>query len=89
MLSYVSSWANRRGVRLTESGVAIALGSPVWRKLERRLIAKASQSALSLAPLLAGAAAGAALNHHETRKLGGQVRDDLRKRAAEAPALPG
>jgi hypothetical protein len=89
MFAYVSSWANRRGVRLTEGGVAIAIGSPVWRKLERRLIAKAGQSALALAPLLAGAAAGAALNHHETRKLGNQVRDDLRKRAAEAPVIAG
>ncbi|HSZ48764.1 MAG TPA: hypothetical protein VK823_25740 [Streptosporangiaceae bacterium] len=89
MTAYVASWANRRGVQLTEGGVAIALGSPVWRKLERRLLAKVSRSALSLAPLLAGAAAGAVLNHHETRKLGNQVREDLRKRAAEARAIPG
>ena len=61
------------------------MGSPLRRKLERRLLAKAGQSALALAPLLTGAAAGALIDHHETRKLGSQVRDDLRKRSG-APA---
>jgi hypothetical protein len=82
MLGYVASWAERRGVRITTGGFAFAMGSPVRRKLERRLISKAGKSALSLAPFLTGAAAGALLNHRETRKLGNQVREDLRKRAA-------
>ena len=82
MLAYVSAWADRRGVRITSGGLALAMGSPLRRKLERRLIVKAGKSALSLAPFLTGAAAGALLNHRETRKLGTQVRDDLRKRAA-------
>jgi hypothetical protein len=82
MLGYVSSWADRRGVRITTGGFALAMGSPVRRKLERRLLMKAGKSTLSLAPFLTGAAAGALLNHRETRKLGRQVRDDLRKRAA-------
>jgi hypothetical protein len=87
MLAYLGAWANRRGVRVTTSGVALAVGSPLRRKLEKRLIAKAGQSTLSLAPLLAGAAAGALIDHRETRKLGTQVRDDLRKRASAAPAI--
>jgi hypothetical protein len=82
MLAYLGAWANRRGIRITGEGVALAVGSPLRRKLERRLVAKAGQSTLSLAPLLAGAAAGSMVDHHETRKLGLQVRDDLRKRAA-------
>ena len=75
---------------LTTGGFALAMGSPVRRKLERRLIAKAGKSALSLAPLLTGAAVGALLNHRETRKLGHQVRDDLRRRrdAARWPDQP-
>ncbi len=81
MIAYVGSWADRRGVRITTSGLALAVGSPLRRKLERRLLAKASQSALALAPLLTGAAAGALIDHHETRKLGNLVRADLRKRA--------
>jgi hypothetical protein len=84
MLAYLGAWANRRGIRITGEGVALAVGSPLRRKLERRLVAKAGQTTLSLAPLLAGAAAGSMVDHHETRKLGQQVRDDLRKRAAGA-----
>jgi len=82
MIAYVGAWTDRRGVRITTSGLALAVGSPLRRKLERRLLAKASQSALALAPLLTGAAAGALIDHHETRRLGHLVRDDLRKRAA-------
>ncbi|MFZ0044728.1 MAG: hypothetical protein WAL16_02760 [Streptosporangiaceae bacterium] len=81
MIAYTGSWAERRGVRITTNGLALAVGSPLRRKLERRLLAKASQSALSLAPLLTGAAAGALIDHYETRRLGLQIRDDLRKRA--------
>ncbi len=85
MLAYLGAWANRRGIRITTGeGLALAVGSPLRRKLERRLVAKAGQSTLSLAPLLAGAAAGSIVDHHETRKLGLQVREDLRKRAAGA-----
>jgi hypothetical protein len=88
MLAYLTAWSQRRGVRLTSNGIAIAVGSPVRRQLERRLLAKAGQSTLALAPLLTGAVAGAVIDHHETRRLGNLVRDDLRKRAA--PALePG
>jgi hypothetical protein len=89
MLAYTGAWAERRGVRITTGGLALAMGSPLRRKLERRLLAKASQSTLALAPLFAGAAAGALIDHHETRRLGTLVRDDLRKRTREAPAING
>jgi hypothetical protein len=82
MLAYLGAWANRRGVRITGEGVALAVGSPLRRKLERRLVAKAGQSTLSLAPLLAGAAAGLMVDHRETRRLGLQVR------ASGQPARP-
>jgi hypothetical protein len=84
MMAYLTSWSQRRGVRLTSNGIAMAVGSPVRRQLERRLLAKAGQSTLALAPLLTGAAAGAVIDHHETRRLGNMIRDDLRKRAALA-----
>jgi hypothetical protein len=84
MIAYVGSWAERRGVRVTSSGLAIAVGSPLRRKLERRLLAKASKSALALAPLLTGAVAGAMLDFRETRRLGHLIRNDLRKQALEA-----
>jgi hypothetical protein len=81
MLTYLTAWSQRRGVRLSANGLSLAVGSPVRRQLERRLLAKASQSVFALAPLLTGVAAGAAIDHHETRKLGVAVRNDLRKRA--------
>jgi hypothetical protein len=84
MLAYLTAWSQRRGVRLSTNGIAMAVGSPVRRQLERRLLAKAGQSTLALAPLLTGAAAGAVIDHHETRRLGNLVRDDLRKQATAA-----
>ena len=87
MIAYVGSWADRRGVTVTTSGLALAVGSPLRRKLERRLLAKAGKSALALAPLLTGAAAGAMLDFRETRKLGHVIRNDLRKLALEQRQL--
>jgi hypothetical protein len=80
MLAYTGAWAERRGVRATSSGLALAVGSPLRRRLERRLLAKAGGSALALTPFLIGAGAGALIDHHETHKLGILVRDDLRAR---------
>jgi hypothetical protein len=85
MTSYVAAWAHRRGVSMIPGapGVLLAAGSPVARLLRRRLAARAGRSAFSLGPLLTGAAAGALLNRRETRKLGEQIRRDLRRRAVD------
>lgn len=84
MLSYVAAWAHRRGVGIAPGGLALAVGSPLRRRLQRRLLARAGRSATSLGPLLTGAVAGAALNRRETRRLGADVRDDLRQRSPQA-----
>src|SRR5712691_357331 len=93
MAAYVAAWANRRGVALVPGGIVLAVGSPLRRRLQRRLLARAGRSATSLGPMLTGAMAGAVLNRHETRRLGREVRDDLRQRSPTAahwpPALPG
>ena len=68
--------------------VALAVGSPLRRQLERRLIARAGRSAVSLGPLLTGAAAGAMLNRRETRRLGTEVRNDLRRRSPQESGWP-
>jgi hypothetical protein len=83
MLAYVVAWSHRRGVALVPGGLALAVGSPLRRQLERRLIARAGRSAVSLMPLLTGAAAGAILNRRETRRLGTEVRNDLRRRSSQ------
>lgn len=88
MLAYVAAWADRSGVALVPGGLALAVGSPLRHRLQRRLIARAGRSVASLGPLLTGAAAGALLNRHETRRLGHDVRDDLRRRSPYAAGWP-
>jgi hypothetical protein len=82
--AYVAAWANRRGVALVPGGLVLAAGSPLVRRLRWRLAARAGRTAFSLAPLFTGAAAGALLNRRETRKLGEDIRADLRGRVQPA-----
>jgi hypothetical protein len=81
MTSYVAAWAYRRGVFLVPGGLALAAGSPLARRLRRRLTVRAGRSAFSLGPLFTGAAAGAMFNSRETRRLGQDIRADLRRRS--------
>jgi hypothetical protein len=81
MRAYVAAWTHRRGISLAPGGLIFTAGSPLLRRLERRLAARAGRSVFSLGPLLTGAAAGAILNRRETRRLGQDVRSDLRRRA--------
>jgi hypothetical protein len=85
MSAYVAAWAHRRGVFMIPGGLVLATGSPLARLLRRRLAARAGRSVFSLAPLLTGAAAGAYLNSRETRKLGQDIRRDLRRKALPGP----
>ncbi|HEY7144765.1 MAG TPA: hypothetical protein VH637_10990 [Streptosporangiaceae bacterium] len=87
-MAYVSAWANRRGVSLAPAGIVVAVGSPLRRRLQRRLLVRAGRSAVSVGPLLTGAVAGAALNRRETHRLGGDVRDDLRRRSPHGADWP-
>lgn len=78
---YLASWAHRRGITTTPTGLLLAAGSPLARRLQRRIAGRAGRTVFSLGPLFTGAAAGAYLNHHETHRLGREVRSDLRRRA--------
>lgn len=78
--AYVSSWAHRRGVYMVPGGLLLVGGSPLVGQVRRRLAARVRRSAFSVAPLFTGAVAGAMINSRETRKLGNQIRDDLRRR---------
>ena len=89
MTAYVGAWASRRGVALVPGGIILAVGSPLRRRLQRRLLARAGRSATSLGPLLTGALAGAALNRRETRRLGQEIRNDLRRRSPAAAQWGG
>jgi hypothetical protein len=78
--AYIGSWASRRGVYQVDGGLLLIAGSPLARQLTRRLAARVRRSAFALAPLFTGAIAGALLNRRETRRLGLEIRDDLRQR---------
>ena len=84
MTAYVAAWSHRRGVFMVPGGLLLAAGSPLAQRLRRRLAARAGRSAFSLGPLLTGAAAGAMLNYRETRRLGQDIRTDLRRHAQAA-----
>jgi hypothetical protein len=79
--AYIGAWASRRGVYQVDGGLLLIAGSPLARQLTRRLAARVRRSAFSLSPLLTGALAGVLLNRRETRRLGRQIRDDLRSRS--------
>jgi hypothetical protein len=81
MTAYLAAWAHRRGVVMVPSGLVLAAGSPLVRRLRWRLATRMGRSAFSLGPLLTGAMAGAMLNRQETRRLGRNVRTDLRHHA--------
>jgi hypothetical protein len=84
----MGSWAHRRGVLAAgPGGLIMVAGSPLARRLRRRLYGRVGRSAFSLGPLFTGAMAGAVLNSRETRRLGQEIRADLR-RDAQASGLP-
>jgi hypothetical protein len=78
--AYIGSWASRRGIYQVDGGLLLVAGSPLAKQLTRRLAARVRRSAFALAPLFTGAVAGAVLNRRETRRLGREIRDDLRQR---------
>ena len=86
--AYIGSWAHRRGVLAAgPGGLIMVAGSPLARRLRRRLYGRVGRSAFSLGPLFTGAMAGAVFNSRETRRLGMEIRADLR-REAQARGLP-
>ncbi len=84
--AYIGSWASRRGIYQVEGGLLLVAGSPLARQLTRRLAARVRRSTFALAPLFTGVIAGAVLNRRETRRLGQQLKDDLRQRARSVTA---
>jgi hypothetical protein len=88
-LALVMAWAERRGVGPTtlrqRGGMADALGrrarSEAIRLVRRRLAGRLGRNLSSLAPLLAGAMAGAEINRRATRSLGYALARDLAEQA--------
>jgi hypothetical protein len=73
----------RRGVEGSAGAplLGAVLGAAARHQLRRRLTARLARNAVTLAPLLTGALAGAELNRRETRLLGDRVVAELRDEA--------
>jgi len=87
----LQAWAQRRGVSLLHAGRGVTttvLGVGMRRELRDRLLKRMGRNLTTLGPLLTGAAVAAELNRRATRKVGEDVREDLRKRALRRPQLP-
>jgi hypothetical protein len=79
--AYALAWAQRRGA----DGLSIAgLGRAARKQLQNRLLRRVGRSSFTMAPLMAGAAAGAILNSRETNRIGRRLRDDLRLQSLTA-----
>jgi hypothetical protein len=78
--AYIAAWAHRRGVLMVPGGVLLVAGSPLARQLRRRLAGRVRRSTFSLSPFFTGAVIGAVLNRGETRRLGRDIHEDLRRR---------
>jgi hypothetical protein len=78
--AYIAAWAHRRGFFMVPGGLLLVAGSPMARQLRRRLAARVRRSTFSLSPLFTGALAGVLLNRRETRRLGRDILEDLRRR---------
>jgi hypothetical protein len=79
--AYLVAWTNRRGIDPRQPGaLRLALGGPAKAALRRRVIRRAGRNLSTMGPLMSGAVAGSLINHRETRRVGDQVRADLRGR---------
>jgi hypothetical protein len=77
--AYLVAWTNRRAVGPLDAGqVRFSLGPTAKVALRRRLVRRAGRNLSTMGPLMSGAVAGSMVNHRETRKLGDQIREDLR-----------
>ncbi len=80
-VAYLTAWAARApadtGPAL--SGLGAVLGTAARRQVQRRVARRAVRNVSTLAPMLAGAVAGAELNRRETRALGAELLEALRR----------
>ena len=76
----IHSWASRRGVNPMVPGVGVGtvLGTAARKELRDTLLRRFGRNLTTMGPLLTGAAVASFLNSRATRKLGDQIRADLR-----------
>jgi hypothetical protein len=87
--AYLMSWVHQRALdpQAGAAGLSAVLGYAAKRELRALLMRRMGRSVSKLAPFLAGAVAGAAVNRRATRNLGDKVTAELRGR--HPTVLPG
>ena len=88
-MTLVRAWADRRGIDprelLLQGGVSRQFGrtarDQLMKAVRRRLVRSMGRNLSALAPLFAGAVAGAEVNRRSTRNLGEAVMNDLARNA--------
>ena len=87
--AFAGSWASRRGIDpMRPWTIPNVLGIAGRQQLGKRMIGRFARNLGTLVPFLIGAVVGARVNSNETKRLATGMRDDLRRVAAEARALP-
>jgi hypothetical protein len=78
--AYLMSWVRRRAVKpdVAAAGLAAVFGIAAKRELRSHVLRRLGRSTTTLAPFLAGAAAGAEVNRRATRSLGETLLAELR-----------
>ena len=89
MLAYVVAWSHRRGVALVPGGLALAVGSPLRRQLERRLLARARPQRRVARAAADRRGRGRDAQPAGDPRLGTEVRNDLRRRSAQGSRWAG
>ncbi len=83
-LTYLMAWSERRGIDpFSPTALRFSLGATAKRALRKRLVRRAGRNLTTLGPMMSGAVAGSVVNHRETRRVGEEVRDDLRRKRAD------
>jgi uncharacterized protein (DUF697 family) len=88
-VAFTGAWAQRRGIDpMRPWTIPNVLGIAGRQQLGRRMMARFARNLGTIIPFFVGAAVGAKVNNSETKKLGAELRADLRRLAAEGRSLP-
>jgi hypothetical protein len=91
-VSLMHAWANHRGISPMLPGAAAAtvLGTATRKQLREMVLKRFGRNLTTLGPLLTGAAIASYLNRKATRRLGDDLRRDLRLKRGKGgpPPLP-
>ncbi|MDI1464944.1 hypothetical protein QEZ54_28640 [Catellatospora sp. KI3] len=89
-INLLQSWAGHRGINpmVPAGATAIVLGTATRKQLRDMILKRFGRNLTTLGPLFTGAAIASYLNRKATKRLGEDLRRDLRHRQGQHPQLP-